>query len=88
MSKVKYYKDTNLTVGKYALKRMLNVFGIATPIEDVAKFFGFAEWQIAEWERVHNIPDPEAFLIIEKLTREKPDDYVTERSQAIDFILS
>jgi len=88
MNKVKYYKDTNLTVGKYALKKMLNVFGIATPIERVAQYFGYPEWMILEWERTHHIPDEDAFLIIEKLTKEKPEDYVTEKDQAIDFILN
>jgi len=88
MNKVKYYKDTNLTVGKYALKKMLNVFGIATPIERVSQYFGFEEWQIEEWERTHHIPDEDAFLIIEKLTKEKPEDYVTEKDQSIDFILN
>lgn len=88
MHKVKYYKDTNQTIGGYALKKMLNVFGIATPIERVAKFFGYPEWQIEEWERIHHIPDEEAIVIIRKLTKEEPDSYVTEKSQAIDFILN
>jgi len=88
MNKVKYYKDTNLSVGKYALKRMMNVFGIATPLERVAEYFKFPEWMIEDWERTHQIPDEQAFIIIEKLTGEKPEDYVTEKSQAIDFILN
>lgn len=88
MYKVKYYKDTDLTVGGYALKKMMNVFGIATPIERVAGYFKFPEWMIADWERTQHIPDEQAFIIIEKLTGEKPEDYVTEKSQAIDFILN
>ena len=88
MSKVKYYKETNMTVGLYALKRMLNVFGIATPIERVSQFFGYEEWQIKEWERTHQIPFEDAIIIIEKLTGEQPESYVTEKDQAIDFILN
>jgi hypothetical protein len=88
MNKVKYYKETNQTVGGYALKKMMNVFGIATPIERIAQYFKYPEWRIQEWERTHDIPDDFAFEIIEKLTGEKPDSYVTEKSQAIDFILN
>jgi len=88
MNQVKYYKDSNFTVGKYALNKMLNIFGIATPTERVAKYFGFEKWQIQEWEKENYVPDEEAFLIIEKVTSEKPEDYVTEKEQSIDFILN
>ena len=86
--KVKYYKETNQPIGSYALKRMLNIFGVATPLERVSQYFGYEKWQIEEWERVHDIPEEDAFIIIEKLTREKPEEYVTEKDQAIDFILN
>ena len=86
--KVKYYKDTNLTINKYALQRMLNVFGIATPLERVSQFFGIEEGTIMEWERTHQIPDKDAIYIIKKLTKEKQEDYVTEKDQSIDFILN
>jgi len=88
MNKIKYYKDTKFTVGGYALKRMLNIFGVATPIKRVAEYFKYPQWMIEDWERVNHIPDEEAFAILEKITGEKPEDYVTEKSQAIDFILN
>ena len=86
--KVKYYKDTNQTIGRYAIDRMMKIFGVATPIERVAQYFKFPPHMIEHWEKLQDIPDEEAFIIIEKLTGEKPDQYVTEKDQSIDFILN
>ena len=86
--KVKYYKDTNLTIGKYALMRMMKIFGVATPIERVAEYFKFPKHLVEHWEKLQTIPDEDAYKIIEILTGEKPEEYVTEKSQSIDFILN
>lgn len=85
--KVKYYKDSRMSIGKYALTRMMNIFGIATPIERVAQYFNFPKDLIEEWEKYQTIPDEDAYIIIEKLTGEKPEEYIVEVDASIDFIL-
>jgi len=86
---VKYYKETNISVKEYAHKRMMNVFGVATPLERVAKYFNYQLHEIKEFETLGYIPDEdEAILIIESITKEKPKDFITEKEQSLDFILS
>lgn len=89
MYKVKYYKDSHETVNAYAFKRMFNIFGVATPLERVAQYFNYTVEELQEWEALGFIPDAEeAVIIIESITKEKAEDFVTERNQAIDFIVN
>jgi hypothetical protein len=89
MSKVKYYKDTNCSLRHYAFKRMFNIFGNATPLERVAKYFNYPLWELQEWEKLQYIPDEEeAIVIIEGITKEKAEDFTTEKDQSIDFIIN
>ena len=85
---IKYYKDTKLSIGRYAIQRMMKIFGVATPIERVAQYFKFPQRLIEHWEKVQDIPDEDAYIIIEKLTGEKPEQYITEKEASIDFILN
>jgi len=87
--KTKYYKDSNITIKQYAFKKMFNIFGISTPLERVAKYFNYPLWELQEWETLGYIPDEdEAILIIEEVTKEKAEDFITEKEGAVDFILN
>jgi len=89
MYKVKYYKDSNQTVNSYAFKRMFNIFGVATPLERVATYFNYELEELQEWESLGYVPDAEeAVMIIESITKEKAEDFVVEKNQAIDFIVN
>ncbi len=85
----KYYKDSNKTVNKYAFDRMFNIFGVATPLERVAKYFNYQVEELQEWENLGYVPDDdEAIMIIESITKEKEADFVTEKEQSLDFIFT
>jgi len=87
MFKVKYYKDSQLTVQAYAHKRMFNIFGMATPVDQVAKYFKLDLSLAKAWQNLGYIPDEEeAIKIIESITKEKAEDFIVEKNQAIDFI--
>ena len=89
MNKVKYYKDTNYSLRQYAFKRMFNIFGHDTPLERVAKYFSYPLWELQEWEKLQYIPDEEeAIIIIEGITKEKAEDFITEKYQTVDFIIN
>ena len=86
MNKVLYYKDTDKTVGQYALKLMTNIFGICTPTKRVAEYFKYPQWLVEEWIQDKRVPEEEALKIITQLTKEQPEAYIKEISQAVDFI--
>jgi len=69
MKKIKYYKDTHYSVGRYALHRMLNIFGVATPLKRISDYFKYPQWAIEEWIENGEIPDDEALPIICSITK-------------------
>lgn len=85
---VKYYKETHYSIQRYALKIMQNIFGQGTSIKRIAEYFEYPEWKIESWINNKDIPEEIAIAVIEDFTREKAEDFITEKTQSIDFILS